>query len=328
MVKTADTYGGKSTEVGDLLIATGTETNGVITSGLTWELVPAGDDTDTTYTYTVSEDSNEHEVTIAAVPNPGNSNETVAVIKGGNALTASASNSTITINHDNIGTATTDAGKNTAGQLAYGGSFKVPYLTTDAQGHVSAVSDVTLQLPASDDTTYEISVDSATGGAAIKLSEIGGSGSTSAVVVGDGVAISTSKDTNNNLKITHNNLLTSGTAGTTYGSSASTTPAAGGSIKVPSLKVNAQGHVTEVGEQTITLPADNDTYFQLRPTAVSVATASGKTTATATLNMSDTTAANSNASSAALKISSESLTIAQPSGTTDEVNVNIVWGSF
>lgn len=36
---------------GDLLIATGTETNGVITSGLKWEIIPAGDDTDDIFRY-------------------------------------------------------------------------------------------------------------------------------------------------------------------------------------------------------------------------------------------------------------------------------------
>lgn len=44
---------GVSTSVskGDVLIATGTETNGVITSDLKWEIVPAGDDTDDIFTY-------------------------------------------------------------------------------------------------------------------------------------------------------------------------------------------------------------------------------------------------------------------------------------
>lgn len=36
---------------GDVLIATGTETDGVITSGLKWEVIPAGDDTDDIFRY-------------------------------------------------------------------------------------------------------------------------------------------------------------------------------------------------------------------------------------------------------------------------------------
>jgi hypothetical protein len=48
-VATAGNYGGHACDIGDLLIATGTETSGVISSGLTWTYVPSGDDTDTHY---------------------------------------------------------------------------------------------------------------------------------------------------------------------------------------------------------------------------------------------------------------------------------------
>lgn len=40
----AGTYGGQACKVGDLLIAQGTETDGVITSGLSWVWVPSGDE--------------------------------------------------------------------------------------------------------------------------------------------------------------------------------------------------------------------------------------------------------------------------------------------
>lgn len=39
-------------------------------------------------------------------------------------------------------------GQNTAGQLAFGGKFKVPSITTDTQGHVTAGEDIEIQLPA------------------------------------------------------------------------------------------------------------------------------------------------------------------------------------
>lgn len=38
-------------------------------------------------------------------------------------------------------------GDNTAGALTYGGTFKVPKITVDANGHVSAAEDISLQLP-------------------------------------------------------------------------------------------------------------------------------------------------------------------------------------
>ena len=39
-------------------------------------------------------------------------------------------------------------GQNTAGPLAFGGKFKVPSITTDTQGHVTAGEDIEIQLPA------------------------------------------------------------------------------------------------------------------------------------------------------------------------------------
>lgn len=39
-------------------------------------------------------------------------------------------------------------GQNTVGQLAFGGKFKVPSITTDTQGHVTAGEDIEIQLPA------------------------------------------------------------------------------------------------------------------------------------------------------------------------------------
>jgi hypothetical protein len=49
---------------GDLFIATGTEdsTTGFISSGLTWVLIPAGDDVDTSYTFKVNADSKAIEI--------------------------------------------------------------------------------------------------------------------------------------------------------------------------------------------------------------------------------------------------------------------------
>lgn len=329
MVKTAGTYASQDADAGDLFIASGTETDGVITSGLTWTLVPAGDDTDTQYTFTVSENATTHAATISAVPDPGNGSETVAVIVGGTDITAGVNGSTITLNHDTIsGLPSTAQGSNSNTTPSYGQSFKIPQITVNDRGHVTALSETSITLPDSDDTTYEIGVDKTSGVVSIKLSEIGGNSSSTAIVVGDGTSIAVDKDNSNRLAISHSDLLSSGTAGTTYGTSASLTPAASGTIKVPNIKVNAQGHVTEISEQSITLPADEDTYFQLRPTTVGVATASGVTTATVTLNMSDTDSASSNASTSTIKLQSESLTLTQPTSTTDTVQAEIVWGTF
>ena len=333
-VSLGDTYmvgeagaGVQGSRAGDLLIAVGEEgSDGYITAAtLDWTLVPAGNDPDTTYTFSVASDG-----TISATPSTNsNSHVTVAKVTGTSPITATVSGSTITLSHDNSGVTAGTKGDNSAitAALGYSGTFVVPKVTVDAKGHVTGLTEQTLTLPASDDTTYSISAvqNTTTNKANIRLTPSSGS-ATNAVVVGDGTSISAAV-VSNELKISHEDLLSSGTAGTAYGVSASTTPAAGtGKIKVPNVTVNAQGHVTTITEQEITLPAD--TKFQLRPTSVSVATANDVDTATVTLNMSDTTAANSNATTATIKITSESLTVSKPSGTTDTVKVEIEWGSF
>lgn len=324
MVKVAGTYANQEADAGDLFIASGTETNGVITSDLTWTLVPAGDDIDTQYTFTVSENATTHEATISAVPDPGTSNETVAVIKGGTDITANVSGKTITLNHNTIsGLPTTAQGPSASATVDYGRSFKVPQITVNDRGHVTALSEATITLPESDDTTYQISVDKTENVVSIKLSENNGTGSSTAVVTGDGASISVDKDANNRLVITHENKLASGTAGTAYGASASLTPVAGtGVIKVPNITVNAQGHVTSISEQSINLPADEDTYFQLRPTA----TSASNNVATATFNMSDVNGADSHASTATLIMQSDSLKITAP--TSGTIQADIEWGTF
>lgn len=331
-VELGDTYmvgeadaGIQGSRPGDLLIATGTEdSDGHITAAtLDWALVPAGNDPDTTYTFSVANDG-----TISATPSTNSSSHvTIAQIAGSNPITTSVSGSTITINHANSGVTAGTKGDNSSitAALGYSGTFVVPKVTVDAKGHVTAIDEQTLTLPASDNTTYSISAvqNSDSNKANIRLTPSSGA-ATNAVIVGDGTSINAAV-VSSELKISHADLLSSGTAGTAYGVSASTTPAAGtGKIKVPNVTVNAQGHVTAITEQEITLPTD--TKYQLRPTTVSVNNSND--TATVTLNMSDTTGANSNATTSTFKITSESLTITQPTSTTDTVKAEIVWGTF
>ena len=270
LVVTDGTYGGKAAKVGDLLIASGTETDGAISSNLDWTLVQAGE-RDTTYEYQVVTLSDKPAIQYRSSTNQAWS--TLVDFNGGTAIDISLANGTITIAHGNSGVTAGQKGDNSSitGALTYGGTFKVPDVTVDAQGHVTALTEKEIQLPASDNTTYSISATQPSGSnARITLTATGG-GTTNAYVVGDGTSISTSVPSSGanqgSLVITHSNLLTSGTAGTAYGVSASATPAAGsGVIKVPNITVNAQGHVTTITEQSITLPPDTHYSFSGDPT--------------------------------------------------------------
>lgn len=329
MVVTDEIGPNSDSRIGDLYIATGTtDTNGIITSNLKWELVPAGNDIDTQYEFQLSNNKIQQRVKGTAAWTD------IATIAGGNKLTASTTGSTIIINHDSINNLPdTELGTNEA-LSATNRSFKVPKFIVDDYGHITTAGETTLTLPEDKNTTYSVTAGASVAQTAeagskssiILLAGGSGSGQTSVAIAGDRVAIDVSKS-ESDIKISHKPLLTSGTADTAYGLSTSVTPTAGGKIKIPQVKVNAQGHVTEVGEQEITLPPDRDTKFKLNQTTATVAsdTSTGVTTATMTINLSDTSNPATNKTSSNIIVSSSSLKL---TAITSGFNADLVWGSF
>lgn len=124
------------------------------------------------------------------------------------------------ISHSNNGTADSygPTGNVTPG---YGGTFQIPQITTNDQGHVTAITMRTVTLPSAQDIpevkTYE-------GEAPITVS-----GTT----------------------ISHNNIGSAGSVGPTGNSTATH----GGTITIPYITVDAKGHVSAKSNRTITLPA-------------------------------------------------------------------------
>lgn len=154
-VDKAGTYAGKEAAVGDLLIATGTEgANGYISGTITWTYVGTNAEADTTYTLSAT----SNKITLTDSTDQHKTNE-VEII-GGTALTASTSNNKITINHDASGVTASTYGpattSTTTSTLGYGGKFKVPSITVDAQGHITSASSQEYAIPTSDDTKYHL----------------------------------------------------------------------------------------------------------------------------------------------------------------------------
>ena len=127
----------------------------------------------------------------------------------------------ISVNGSTIGMTTAgsagSAGPSSNSTLAFGGSFTVPQVTTDAYGRVTAKKNVTITLPAAPPST------SYSGKAPISVS--GGVISHAAYTTRDG------------------------------GPTANASPGFGGSFVVPQVTSDATGHVTGVTNRTITLPA-------------------------------------------------------------------------
>lgn len=330
LVVTDGSYGGHSdAKVGDLLIATGTETNGAITSNLTWTLVKAGD-RDTTYQYQVVSVSNVP--TIQYKPSTSQSWSTLTEITGGTDLTATVNNGNIIINHDASGASAGQYGVSASATPAAGtGKIKVPNVTIDAQGHVTAISDQEITLPADNNTTYSLSAEDVSGDAAITLTPSSGS-ATHAYVVGDGiitasVPTSSSDPDYGSLKIGHGN---SGATAGSYGLAADATPAAGsGSFNIPYVTVDAKGHITNIANHTITLPADVVYTYSLDDVGVSVSTSNNVTTATSTFTLVNNET--NGTSQTTLDIKSSSLAISSSSTqsvSANDIQIELEWGSF
>lgn len=150
------TVNGKAAQLGDLLIAIGTEdSNGNITSGtLAWTLVQGNSETDTTYNMKVAaggSGANSAKVGILASTDAGSFNK-YATITGDGVITVTPTagegdKGTVAFAHANSGATAGTYGSNTAGTVAPGGSIVIPAVTVNAAGHVTGISNTTMTLP-------------------------------------------------------------------------------------------------------------------------------------------------------------------------------------
>ena len=99
-----------------------------------------------------------------------------------------------TFNHTNSVTAGSASEGGATRTLAFGGTFNVPTVTYDAQGHVTGTGSVTLTLPANPDTNTTYDISAVTGG---KLRLTSSSATTDDVTfVGSGLVTVTTTDAN------------------------------------------------------------------------------------------------------------------------------------
>ena len=246
-VVTAGTHGGHSCDVGDLLIAIGTETDGVITSGLTWTYVPSGDDVDSQYELVVANNT-------ATLKNTVTKDEVGAVtIAAGNDVTVNTSGNTITVAHEAF---TAKKGTDTTAAPAAGATVTVLDSITTDNGHVTGYTNKVITLPADKDTKSSISVEN---GNVIRLTETDGDSSEVKLASGNEYITLTSDTTADKITATHK---TYGALSATPG--AELTPAHGGNFTVVTgVTRDAGGHLSGFTTQKVTLPADNDTQSSI-----------------------------------------------------------------
>lgn len=119
MIITAGTYAGQACEVGDLIIAR--TTSGTTSSD--WCVAQT------------------------------NIDGAITSISGTAPISVSGSGTSRTVSHDNSGATAGSYGDSTAQTPAFGGTFKVPYVTVNATGHVTGISAHNVTIPSTAATT-------------------------------------------------------------------------------------------------------------------------------------------------------------------------------
>lgn len=302
MVAATGSYGGHDgCGNGDLLIATGTEENGVITSNLAWTYVPSGDDTDTQYEMSLDG------TTITLTQSTDSSVDTIPVITESEDLVEILNaQGSLVINHKELETEKTTS----EAKPAHSNSFTVIDGLTFNAGHVIGYNEKTITLPEDVNTTYGLGAESAAG--VIKLTGSDGNDTTVTLVKGNDILISNDA-ANNKITIGHESFTTSNNTATSDKSELTHN----GTFTVLKSIATDNGHVTGYVEHTYTLPVDNNTTYGYSGTN---SVANNKFTSTTTLTGSD-----GSAPSASFALSSSSLTIASAS---DGAAIDLVWGSF
>ena len=143
----------------------------------------------------------------------------------------SIDNNNYTVGHTNSIAASTTV-KNTSTSLSYDSTFKIPVITYDAQGHITNKSEQILTLPSIPD--YSEIPNTPTIPEQIEYTGK------------NGISID-----NETYVIEHTNKITSGRTV----ENTSTSLSHGDSFKIPVMEYDAQGHITNKSEQTLTLPS-------------------------------------------------------------------------
>ena len=306
MAAAVGTFGGHSCKNGDLLIATGTETDGIITSGLTWTYVPSGDNTDTHYTI-----SNNGGSTITLKPNVGTDTTSVTLTAGTN-IDVTGSAGKITIGHADVNH-NTSTGTAVSG---YGKSFKaITDITVNDQGHVTDIQTTDITMPFEQDVSSRLTIGNNHG---ISLKGPGTAESAINLVAGNDTITMTDDAANGTITIGHKAYTVPLEA--TPSESGQTIDASDRTFTVVTgVKRDATGHLSEIDTTKFTLPVDNNTTYSFSGKA-----AAENNVATITNALTEK-GSNTSAGTSITKIDSGSLKI---SATNNTITMDLEWGTF
>lgn len=286
-------------EVGDLLIANGTEgSDGYISGTITWDHIATGTDADTTYTFSGADNK-------IILKNNVSGGEQAVSVAGDDYITATVTNNAIGIAHNTI-TRTNTTGEEI--KPAHAASFDVvTAVSSNAAGHITGVETTTVTLPGED----QIVVNADNRKFIVKNASGEDKGSI-AIEAGDKLdAVGVIADGKNlTVTVSHEEIETTTNADT----SKNVTVALDGTSSfevVDSLIDDGYGHIT--GVKTKTVNVAKETTYTLTDAAIA--------NNIVTQDLKD----NNNDVKGSIKLASETLTYTVKNGAT---NIDLVWGNF
>ena len=324
MVDKAGTYGGHSCKIGDLLIATGTETNGVITGTVTWTMVPSANDTDSQFALSaaaggqITLKNTTANKTVGTVTIEGDATSGTAASDEIIVTTTTGSSGKIKIAH--AAHTTSEIGDGTTKNLSHSGTFDVLTAVQATNGHITGYKTQTFKLPSDNNTTYALSTGGTTDAATIILT--GNNNTTDSITIAGGSRIDTTTGTDK-ITIAHEAITVNKNDETATASNLSHS----GTFEAITAITSSDGHLEGYTVKKFKLPSDNNTTNSTlsQSTAISgdVTTTSGNT-ATITTSIKDSA---NKTLSATTVVKSNSLAV-KAYDTNKGFEINLEWGSF
>lgn len=320
-IATAGEYGGHGCKVGDLLIATGTEDeDGIIASdAIEWTYIPSGDDTDSQFglladvaNKKITMRNETSEKNTGSITMAQGDNIEVTAVKG-----ASDKDIAFTVGHTGDAATKTD-NTGTVKELTSSGNTNtftaITNITSDNHGHVTGYTVDKFQLPADNNTTYDLTLTDNT----IDLAGSDQSHDKVKFAAGDKVTIATSTANGNEITIAHGDVAT--TADNSQATAEAAVPVvAAGTFDVITSVETDKGHITKYKVVKYKLPDAIKNKTLSDEITVSNNNAAIKTTLTANDSSSVSKTINIK-STGSLSITKDKVDGA--------ITVDLIWGSF
>ena len=299
--------GNETVHIGDIIIANGTETDGVITSP-TWDVLHTENNTDTTYVLSAKNDGTLGDRLVLA----GTSGDPYNIqLKDDGIVKVDVKDADeIEFSHATSGVTAQKYGGAGTATLTHGGTIQIPNFTVNATGHITEAGVDTYTLPS--EKTYSINTDAEKDKITVKVN----TDTLGTITYKDNTYINldvTGSGANATIEAIHNDVTRVDPA------AADKTLVFGQSFTVvTAVDSDDKGHVTGVQLGNMAMPAQSDCV--LSGSAVKNVTGGVEIKNTLKNQKGD-------ASYSTLNLTSTSLEIKK--GTTDaDAVVNLVWGEF